>query len=121
MFAVPIGWALLKKLWPFVAIAALCGVIFVQYQWVKNARLEKAAAEVALSAAVAVNERNEAEMLRLEQEREAARLAAEEAIAAAKVLAAKTSKIKEDMRNAPGADAPAGEFFDALGDRLRAD
>lgn len=119
MFGVSIGWALLRKLWPFIAIAALCGVIFVQYQWVKNARLEKAAAEVALSAAVAVNERNEAEMARLEAERARAQAVADEAIAAAKARVAETNKLKEELRHAPGANDPAGDYFDALSRQLR--
>lgn len=119
MFGIPIGWALLRKLWPFIAIAALCGVIFVQYQWVKNARLEKAAAEVALNQALAVNERNKETLARFDAEREAARKTAEAAIAAAQARAAEVGKLKEELRNAPGADAPAGDYLDTLSDRLR--
>lgn len=119
MFGIPIGWALLRKLWPFIAIAALLAVIAFQWQLVKNANLENAAAKVALSQAVAVNERNADVIRRFDAERDEARKVAEAAIAAEKVRTAELNAIKKELRNAPGASDPASPYFDALFDRLR--
>ena len=119
MFGVSIGWALLRKLWPFIAIAALAGVIWVQHKDVKLANLRAATANAALEQAVAVNDRNREVIRRFDADREEERKLTAAAIAAEHARTAELNEIKKELRNAPGANDTVAPYFDAVGDRLR--
>lgn len=105
---------------PWILAAAAIAAVYIVWGWKEEAQAKQALAEQHLQIALDVN----ADNLKANEERE--RWLAEErrvtaaAIAAANKRATRTTSIKKELRNAPGATDLAGPYFDDLGDRLRA-
>lgn len=80
----------------------------------------KDAAIKELTVAVEVNQRNAETMRRLQATQAAERKATEKELEAVKLRAASLEKIAREMDNVEGANDPAGAFWDAYGEQLRA-
>lgn len=89
------------------------------YQRSEIAVLEKERAEKALSIAVEVNKKNTATIKQMEKQAAEDRKATEKEIAQSQARDQAIDQIKRDMDNVEGANAPAGPYWDAFGERLR--
>jgi len=89
------------------------------YQRSEIAVLEKEQAYSELQKAVVVNEQNSKTIAILNRRAEQERVATEKEIAASRERDTAIETIRKDMYNVEGANAPAGNYWDAFSERLR--
>jgi uncharacterized protein HemX len=80
---------------------------------------DKKAVVVQLEKAVDVNKQNNKAIAQLENAAKEAQANTEKEIAASQQREAASNEVIKDMRNVPGANDPAGPYWDAYSERLR--
>lgn len=100
----------------FVGIAVTAYIFYLKYE---GAVAEKAAIQTQLNTAISVNQQNAKDRARLEKSLQISRQATEKLIAEAKERDAKLKELEDAISKFPHASDPAGEFWDALSQRLR--
>ncbi len=109
-----------KVVLPVLAALALAGYIL----WLRadnaDLKLERQELQTQLAQAEEINRRNSETMRRMDENLATERAATSAVQTRVNELQAEVNSAEQELSNAPGANEPAGEFFDALGDSLRA-
>lgn len=121
-FDIALAFAL--RHWKLIAIGLAAAALFSYVMWLRadnaDLRAEVVTYEAELQRAAEVNARNAEFMRRQNDNLVAERAATAKVQKRVTALQAEINSAEQELLNAPGANDPAGEFFDALGDRLRA-
>ena len=109
-----------KVVLPVIAALALAGYILVLRTSNANLKHDLQTAETQLATAVEINERNKLVIKRMDDNLATERAATQAVTARERKVGAAVKAAESEIQNAPDANAPAGDVFDALGDSLRA-
>ena len=108
------------RLGVIVIFLLLCVGCWALYEKAALATLKQHVAEEGLKKAETVNRQNAYAMKRLQAEADDERRETAKALDLAKARAARAEQLLKEMDNAPGANDPAGPYWDEYSRRLRA-